>query len=108
MHVSQEEISSRISEVIDRSWIKPGSLGLHNNNIHIVICNDGHTVQAFLNFCAEKVTKFSFKADESIKLATYAFSLFTAILSILERMCFPRFVVDIFNVVFLLFFKCKN
>ena len=47
-HISQEEISSRILEVIDCSLIKPQSLVLSKNNIHIVTSNNGNTVQAFL------------------------------------------------------------
>ena len=37
IHISEEEISSRISEVIDWSLIKSQSLGLCKNNIHIAI-----------------------------------------------------------------------
>ena len=44
----------------------------------------------------EKETEFSYKVDESIKLTTDG-----CILLIL-------FLVDIFDVVFPLFFKCKN
>ena len=43
----QEEISSRISEVIDWSLINSQSLGLFKNNIHIFTCNDGYAVQTF-------------------------------------------------------------
>ena len=46
-HILQEEISSRISEVIDWIQTKTLSLGLIKSNICIVTCNDGYTVQAF-------------------------------------------------------------
>ena len=49
----------------------------------------------------EKVAEFSNKTDESIKLATGGCIIFTVILLIL-------FLADIFDVVFVLFFKCKN
>ena len=47
IHISQEEISSRISEVIDWSLIKSHSLDLDERNIHNVTSNDKNTVQAF-------------------------------------------------------------
>ena len=47
IYISQEEISSSISEVTDQSLIKSQLLGLGKNNIHIVTSNDGNTVQAF-------------------------------------------------------------
>ena len=59
IHISQEEISSRISQVIDWSLIKSQSLDLHINNIHIAKCNDGYTVQAFKHSGGEKVEEFS-------------------------------------------------
>ena len=34
---------------------KTQSLGLHKNNIYIVTCNDGYTVQAFKHSGGEKV-----------------------------------------------------
>ena len=43
IHISQEEISSRISEVIDWSLKKSQLLGLGKKNIHIVTSNDGNT-----------------------------------------------------------------
>ena len=52
----------------------------------------------------KKKAGFSYKADESIKLASDECNLFIAILLILEYMCFLRFVVDIFDVVFFLVF----
>ena len=45
--ISQEGISSTISEVIDWGLTKTQPLALVKNNIHIVTYNDGHTVQAF-------------------------------------------------------------
>ena len=44
IHISQEEIYSQISEVIDWSLIKSQLLGLGKDNIHIVTSNDGNTV----------------------------------------------------------------
>ena len=45
--ISQYEISSRISQVIEWNLIKSLSLGLHENIIQIVTCNDGFRVHAF-------------------------------------------------------------
>ena len=72
IHILQEEIFSRISEIIDWSLIKLESLVLHKENIHIVPCNDGYipTVQAFKHSSSEKVTEFSYKTDEIIKSLT--------------------------------------
>ena len=61
IHISQEEISSRISEVIDWSLTKSESLDLDKNKIHIVTCNDGYTVQAFKYSGGRKVAKFSYR-----------------------------------------------
>ena len=47
IHVSQEEISSRILEAIDCSRIKSESLGLCKSNSQIVACTDGYGIQAF-------------------------------------------------------------
>ena len=47
IHISQEEISSRISDVTDWILTKTQSLGLGKNNIHIITPNDGNTAQAF-------------------------------------------------------------
>ena len=102
IHISQEEISSRISEFTDWHLIKSQSLGLRKNNIHIITCNDGYTVQAFRNSGREKVTELSYKTDQSIKLTTDGCILFTVILLTLY---FLRFADDIFYVVFLLIFK---
>ena len=46
IQISQEEISSTISEVIDWGLITQ-SLGLVKNNIHVVTCNDGYEFGAF-------------------------------------------------------------
>ena len=77
IHISQENISSTISEIIDWSLIKSQSLGLCKNNIHIV---DGYTVQAFKHSGDEKVTEFFYKTDESIKLEVGGCILFAVIL----------------------------
>ena len=82
IHISQEEISTRISEVIHWSLIKSEPLCLHRNNIHIATCNYGYTVQAFKHSVGEKVAEFSCKTDERVKLATGGCILFTAVLSI--------------------------
>ena len=63
---TQEQISSRISEVVDWSLIKAQSLCLIKNNIHIVTFKDGYTVQAFRHSGGKKVAEF-YKTDESIK-----------------------------------------
>ena len=98
IHISQEEIFSRISKVIDWSLLKSQSLGLGKNNIHI-----SHPMMGiqFKHSGCEKVAEFFYKTHKSIKLATGGGILFTVILLIL-------FLADIFDVVFLLFFKCKN
>ena len=101
IHISQEKISSRASQVIDWSLIKSQSLGLRKNNIHTVTCNDGYTVQKFKHSGSKKFTEFSYKADGSVNLATGGCILLLVIL----LTPFLRFAVD---VVFLLFFKCKN
>ena len=44
IHISQEEISSRISEVIDWGLIKLELLALCKNNVHIVTCSNRYTV----------------------------------------------------------------
>ena len=99
IHILQEEIFSRISEVIGWSLIKSESLGLHNN-IHIVICKHGYAAQVFKHSGGEKGAEFSYKTNESIKSAAGTCILFTGILLILECMCFLRFAVDIFQVDF--------
>ena len=75
IHISQEEISSRISEVIDSSLIKRQSLCLLKNNIRIVIYNDGYTIQAFHG--GKNVAEFSYKTNEGVKSAigVFLFSL---------------------------------
>ena len=83
IHISQEEISSRISEVIDCSLIKPQSQGLHKNNIHIVTCNNGYTGQAFKHYGGEKVAGFSYKKNDSVKSGRGGCILFTVIILIL-------------------------
>ena len=52
--ISQEEIYSRMSEVIDCTLMKSQPLGLHKKNIHIVTCNDGYTIQTLNHFGGEK------------------------------------------------------
>ena len=106
--ISHEEISSRISEVIHWSLTKSESLGLCKNNIHIFTCIDVHTVEAFKHSGREKLAEFSYKTDESIKSTIGGCIVFGAILLLLEYLCFLRFIGDIFDVVFLLFCKCKN
>ena len=51
----------------------------------------------------EKWQKLSYKIDESAKLAAGGCILVTVVLLIIDRMCFFRFVDDIFDVVFLAF-----
>ena len=76
-------MSSRISEVFDWSFIKSELLGLCKDNIHIVTCNDGYTVQTFKQSGGEKVAdKNDCKTDGSVKLATGGCILLTAILLI--------------------------
>ena len=77
--ISQEEVSSRISEVIDWSLIKSESLTLCKN-IHIVTYNNGYTVQAFKHSGGEKVAGLSCKTDESIKSLRGGYIFFIAIL----------------------------
>ena len=67
IHISQEEISSGISEATDCSLIKPQSHGLRKNNIHIVTRNNGYTGQAFKHYGGAKVAEFSYKKNESVK-----------------------------------------
>ena len=81
IHISQEEISSRTSEVIDWSLVKSLSLGLCKNNIHIH--NDVYKVQEFKHYGSKKVAELSYKTDESVKLTTGGFILFTVIFLIL-------------------------
>ena len=63
---TQEQVSSRISEVVDWSLIKAQSLFLFKNNIHIVTFNAGYTGQAFRHSGGKKMAEFC-KTDESIK-----------------------------------------
>ena len=67
IHISQVEISSRISEGFDWTLIKSQSLDLCKSNIHTVTCND---VQAFKHSGGEKLAEFSSKTNKSVKLAT--------------------------------------
>ena len=97
IHISQEEISSRVSEVTDSSLTKSESLGLRKNNIHIVI-------QTFKHSGGGKVAEFSYATVETVKLTIGGCILFAVILLILKYMCSLRFVVYIFGIVFLLFF----
>ena len=86
IHISQEEISSRLLEVIARSLIKTESLGLLQINIHVVTCNHEYTVHRFKQSGIEKVSEF-YKTDESIKLATGGCIFFTVIPLILFYVC---------------------
>ena len=95
IHISQEEISSGTSEIIDWSLIKLESLGLRTNNILIVTCTDEYAVQTFKHSGGEKVAEFSYKTDENVKSAIDGCILFTVILFILQCMCLLRFSVDI-------------
>ena len=100
---TREEIFSRTSENIDWSLIKTQSLSLLKNNIHIVPCNDGFTVQAFGHSSGEKVVEFC-KTDESIKSAKGVCIFYNVILF---RLDIIMFAVEIFYTVFSLLFNAK-
>ena len=74
-------------------WLEPDkdSLDLCKNNIYIVTCNDGYTIQAFKHSGGEKATEIPYETDGSVKLTTGGCILFTAIYLILECMCFLTF-----------------
>ena len=90
-------------------WVEHDKIRIIGSiNVQTVTCNNGYTIQVFKHSDCEKVAEFYYRTDESVKSATSGCILFTAILLILECMRFCRFAVDIFDAVFLFFFKCKN
>ena len=46
-HISQEEIITKVPDLLDWNFTNSTSLGLHKNNIHIIKCCDGSTVSTY-------------------------------------------------------------